>query len=121
MDSGVADILGDPKVIAPPALVIFDLNTDQLIRRYTFPPSDSKPSTFFANVVSIGFETIQITPNQVSFSHCDTQLLWKQIEKFLMWLHSIKKFLFQIVDVPKHECGNAYAYVPVSVNVCVCE
>lgn len=52
MDTGLADILGSPKQIAPPALVIFDLNTDQLIRRYVFPPSDVKSDTFFANVVS---------------------------------------------------------------------
>lgn len=52
MDTGLADILGNPKQIAPPALVIFDLNTNQLIRRYTFTPSDIKSDTFFANVVS---------------------------------------------------------------------
>lgn len=52
MDTGLADILGSPKQIAPPALVIFDLKTDQLIKRYSFPPADSKPETFFANVVS---------------------------------------------------------------------
>lgn len=52
MDTGLADILGNPKQIAPSALVIFDLNTDQLIRRYTFTPSDSNSNTFFANVVS---------------------------------------------------------------------
>lgn len=53
MDTGLADILGQPKQIAPPALVIFDLNTDKLIRRYTFTPNDIKEATFFANVVSV--------------------------------------------------------------------
>lgn len=67
MDTGLADILGSPKQIAPPALVIFDLNTDRLIKRYTFKPSDSKAETFFANV---------------------------------------------IVDIPKHQCDKAYAYIP---------
>lgn len=52
MDSGLADILGSPKQIAPPALVIFDLKTDQLIKRYAFTSQDSKVGTFFANVVS---------------------------------------------------------------------
>lgn len=52
MDTGLADILGSPKQIAPPALVIFDLNTDRLIKRYTFTQSDVKSDTFFANVVS---------------------------------------------------------------------
>lgn len=51
MDTGLADILGTPKQIAPPALVIFDLNTDKLIKRFTFPASDIKDNTFFANVV----------------------------------------------------------------------
>lgn len=52
MDTGLADILGSPKQIAPPALVIFDLKTDKLIRRYAFKESDIKSDTFFANVVS---------------------------------------------------------------------
>lgn len=53
MDTGLADILGNPKQIAPPALVIFDLNTDKLIRRFSFPADQTKEDTFFANVVSI--------------------------------------------------------------------
>lgn len=52
MDSGLADILGNPKQIAPPALVIFDLNTNKLIRRFIIPSSQIKSDTFFANVVS---------------------------------------------------------------------
>lgn len=53
MDTGLADILGNPKQVAPSALVIFDLNTDTLIKRYSFPEDQSKEGTFFANVVSI--------------------------------------------------------------------
>lgn len=53
MDTGLADILGSPKVIAPPALVIFDLNTDTLIRRYTFTSNDLGHNSFLANVVSV--------------------------------------------------------------------
>jgi len=51
MDTGLADILGNPMQIAPPALVIFDLTSDKLIRRYTFPESHIKEDTFFANVI----------------------------------------------------------------------
>lgn len=51
MDTGLADILGNPMQISPPALVIFDLKTDKLIRRYTFPDTHVKEDTFFANVV----------------------------------------------------------------------
>lgn len=54
MDTGLADIIGAPEQIAPPALVIFDLKTDQLIRRYEFAAEDAKEDTFFANVVSSG-------------------------------------------------------------------
>lgn len=51
MDTGLADILGNPNQIAPPAIVIFDLNTDQLIRRYTIPSEHVKEDTFYANIV----------------------------------------------------------------------
>lgn len=53
MDTGLADILGEPKVISPPAIVIYDLNTDKLIKRYTFKSEDLKQDSFFANIVSI--------------------------------------------------------------------
>lgn len=67
MDTGLADILGNPNQVAPPAIVIFDLETNQLIRRFTCPESVIKEDTFFANIV---------------------------------------------VDVSKHDCDNAYAYIP---------
>lgn len=57
MDTGLTNRLirfGNPKQIAPPALVIFNLNTDQLIRRYAFTSSASNGNnkTFYGNVVS---------------------------------------------------------------------
>lgn len=52
MDTGLADILGTPNLVSKPSLVVFDLNTDKLIRRYEFKPSDLKEDSFFANVVS---------------------------------------------------------------------
>lgn len=52
MDTGIADILGKTKLISKPSLVVFDLKTDKLIRRYEFKPSDLKEDSFFANVVS---------------------------------------------------------------------
>ncbi|CAK1604337.1 unnamed protein product [Parnassius mnemosyne] len=51
MDSGLADILGSPNQIAGPSLVIFDLNTDQVIHRYFFKVEDMKEDSFFANVI----------------------------------------------------------------------
>ncbi|KAJ6649551.1 Protein yellow [Pseudolycoriella hygida] len=51
MDTGLADILGNPMQIMPPALVIFDLRTNELIRRYPLPDDHVKEDTFFANVI----------------------------------------------------------------------
>ncbi|RZC33575.1 yellow-c [Asbolus verrucosus] len=51
MDTGLADILGEPKQISPPAIVVFDLKTDKLLRRYTLQPTDLKEDSFFANIV----------------------------------------------------------------------
>ncbi|KAK5644623.1 hypothetical protein RI129_005923 [Pyrocoelia pectoralis] len=51
MDTGLADILGSAEQYSKPALVVFDLNTDRLLRRYEFKPSDLKESSFLANVV----------------------------------------------------------------------
>lgn len=54
MDTGLADILGSPNLVASPAVVIFDLKTDKLVRRYTLKDSDLKgEESFFANIVSI--------------------------------------------------------------------
>lgn len=69
MDTGLADILGSPKQIAPPALVIFDLNTNKLIRRYKIPASHIKDDTFFANVVCNRIQTF-IDGEKLIFSNC---------------------------------------------------
>lgn len=53
MDTGLADILGEPKQISHPAIVVFDLNTDKLVRRYELKSTDYKDDSFFANIVSI--------------------------------------------------------------------
>lgn len=53
MDTGTADILGESKQVLPPAVVVFDLNTDKLIRRYNLKPKDLKEDSFFANIVRI--------------------------------------------------------------------
>lgn len=52
MDSGLADILGEPKQWSPNSIAIFDLNTDKLIRRFVIPADQVKDDSFFANVVS---------------------------------------------------------------------
>jgi hypothetical protein len=52
MDSGLADILGSPKQWAPNSIAVFDLNTDELIRRFVIPEDQVKEDSFFANIVS---------------------------------------------------------------------
>lgn len=51
MDTGLADILGNPMQHATPSLAIFDLFSDKLIRRHYFPESLMKEDSFFANVI----------------------------------------------------------------------
>uniref|UniRef100_A0A336N022 CSON011032 protein n=1 Tax=Culicoides sonorensis TaxID=179676 RepID=A0A336N022_CULSO len=56
-DSGVSDIWGNFDVIAPNALVIFDLKSDKLIRRFVIPSDLLKENSFVANVV------VDVDPN----------------------------------------------------------
>nr|CAH7712509.1 unnamed protein product [Callosobruchus chinensis] len=51
MDTGIADILEGSKVLSKPKLLIFDLNTDTLIRSYQIPEDQVKKDvSFFANI-----------------------------------------------------------------------
>lgn len=52
----MTDLLGKPTVVQSPSVVIFNLNNSQLIRRFSIPKSQTKPSSFFVNIVSI-FDT----------------------------------------------------------------
>ncbi|EFA10662.1 yellow-c precursor [Tribolium castaneum] len=51
MDTGLADIFGEGKQVSPQAIVVFDLKTDKLIRRYNLKHTDFKEESFFANIV----------------------------------------------------------------------
>ncbi|CAH0555325.1 unnamed protein product [Brassicogethes aeneus] len=51
MDTGLEDILGSPRQVSKPALVVFDLTTDKLIRRIPLKDSVLKEDSFFANVI----------------------------------------------------------------------
>ncbi|BFF93252.1 protein yellow [Drosophila madeirensis] len=51
LDTGLADILGSPKQITPNSILVFDLKTDTLLRRFTIPADQSKEDSFFANIV----------------------------------------------------------------------
>ncbi|EDW63659.1 protein yellow [Drosophila virilis] len=51
LDTGLADILGNPKQITPNSILVFDLKTDQLLRRFAIPAEQTKDETFFANIM----------------------------------------------------------------------
>ncbi|KAK4875347.1 hypothetical protein RN001_011769 [Aquatica leii] len=51
MDTGVDDILGEFNQYSKSALVVFDLNTNKLIRRYEFKATDQTENSFFANLI----------------------------------------------------------------------
>lgn len=52
MDTGLADIWGDAKQHSTPAILIYDLKTDKLLKRYVMQSTDLKEDSFFANIVS---------------------------------------------------------------------
>ncbi|KRT79351.1 hypothetical protein AMK59_8594, partial [Oryctes borbonicus] len=51
VDTGVDDILGDFKQFTKPTIVIIDLKTDKVIKRYELQKSDMKENSFFANIL----------------------------------------------------------------------
>lgn len=54
LDTGLADILGEGKQVTPNAIVIFDLKTDKLVRRFAIPKGHLKEDSFLANIVRLG-------------------------------------------------------------------
>ncbi|KAI4461753.1 protein yellow-related [Holotrichia oblita] len=51
VDTGVDDILGSFKQFAKSTIVIIDLKTDKVLKRYELQQSDMKESSFFANII----------------------------------------------------------------------
>ncbi|XP_044755236.1 protein yellow [Coccinella septempunctata] len=51
MDTGLADIWGEGKQHSTPAILIYDLKTDKLLKRYVLQPTDLKEDSFFANII----------------------------------------------------------------------
>ncbi|XP_035775758.1 protein yellow-like [Anopheles albimanus] len=50
LDTGVDELLGNTTVIAPTSLLVYDLHTDNLLRRYQFPSDHLKENSFYANI-----------------------------------------------------------------------
>ncbi|KAL1138491.1 hypothetical protein AAG570_008554 [Ranatra chinensis] len=63
IDCGLVDILGQAKPIWSTKLLVFDLKSDTLIRSYTLKESDTRPKSFFANVV------VDVTPDDCENAH----------------------------------------------------
>ncbi|XP_045473008.1 protein yellow [Harmonia axyridis] len=51
MDTGLADIWGEAKQHSTPSILIYDLKTDKLLKRYVLQSTDLKEDSFFANIV----------------------------------------------------------------------
>ncbi|KAJ9588884.1 hypothetical protein L9F63_017824 [Diploptera punctata] len=55
LDSGTLGIENTTQQLCPYGILVYDLHTDRLIRRYNFKPEDTNPQTFIANIaVDIG-------------------------------------------------------------------
>lgn len=50
LDTGLANILGSPDQQAPPALMVYDLMSDQLLRKYVIPVKQRTTDSLFANI-----------------------------------------------------------------------
>lgn len=71
VDSGMTDLLGSPQVIQSPAVLVFDLNTNKLLKRFEIPKNQIKAGSFFVNVVRINrsqFKLANIRHNLCYFS-----------------------------------------------------
>ncbi|EFN88455.1 Protein yellow [Harpegnathos saltator] len=50
LDTGLADILGNPEQQVPPALIIYDLTNDRMLRKYVIPADQRTADSLFANI-----------------------------------------------------------------------
>ncbi|KAJ8894814.1 hypothetical protein PR048_000121 [Dryococelus australis] len=56
LDSGTVGIGNTTEQVCPYSLIVFDLQTDRVIRRYRFKDSDTNTNTFIANIaVDVGY------------------------------------------------------------------
>ncbi|KAK1118675.1 hypothetical protein K0M31_014979 [Melipona bicolor] len=51
LDSGKVDVAKGAKAACPPAIFIFDLTTDTLVRKYTIPNDQVKEDSLYTNIV----------------------------------------------------------------------
>ncbi|XP_053970764.1 protein yellow-like [Hylaeus volcanicus] len=51
LDSGKVDIASGGKKVCPPAIFVFDLTTDSLVRKYVLPDDQVKEDSLYTNIV----------------------------------------------------------------------
>ncbi|XP_011251659.1 protein yellow [Camponotus floridanus] len=50
LDTGLTDIMGNPEQQAPPALIVYDLTTDRVLRKHVIPADQRTADSLFANI-----------------------------------------------------------------------
>ncbi|KAK0168150.1 hypothetical protein PV327_001978 [Microctonus hyperodae] len=70
LDSGINTSIDDFRVVCPPKLLVFDLESDQLIRRVIFPREVLRPNSLLTNLVID--ETLSTTCDDVFVYMTDT-------------------------------------------------
>ncbi|KAG5671106.1 hypothetical protein PVAND_001320 [Polypedilum vanderplanki] len=69
VDAGVSRSLEDFEVTCPPKILIYDLNTDQVVRRIDFPKEVIRPQSLFTNII------IDETTNKPE-NNCDDSVVY---------------------------------------------
>jgi hypothetical protein len=50
LDTGLTDILGNPEQQASPALIVYDLTSDRMLRKHEIPADQRTADSLFANI-----------------------------------------------------------------------
>lgn len=53
----MTDLLGKPEKIQSPSVFVFNLNDNELMKRFEIPKKQMKENSFFVNIVSIAVES----------------------------------------------------------------
>lgn len=71
LDSGTVNLTTTPNQICPPAIFIFDLRTDRLLRRYQIPEDQVKQDSLWSNIV------VDIRDNQCNNAKAYLSDVWR--------------------------------------------
>lgn len=72
LDTGLSDILGQVEQFGPNQLLVFDLKTDKLLRRFEIPQAFLRNESFFANIavdVKVGTKSMYVLVSNVNICH----------------------------------------------------